>query len=216
MKPYLLIIGAMALFGAGLLIGANNQPILVGGSSPYIGLPPASPLPKILANSSGAISINAGGSNQNVSVTPGTTGALDVLNTNGTATAILSGSRIGSNDLAVLESFNFGQLSGVPTAQIAFRNTTANAGDGTIELRPGTAGVPAMKVTLLPNGNMGFGANASPGYPVDATGDINASGVFRQAGTAGITMSLGVRNSANTGTCTITIAGGIITGTSGC
>ena len=66
--------------------------------------------------------------------------------------------------------------------------------DGVLGTRLGYMGYDTTNVTLtlensakfvVAGGNAGFGGNASPGYAVDATGDVNVSGVFRKGGTAG-------------------------------
>lgn len=59
-------------------------------------------------------------------------------------------------------------------------------------LTPGnTFGFTVTMVLDLATGAIGFGGNATPGYAVDATGDINASGIFRKGGTAGINLTAG-------------------------
>ena len=54
-------------------------------------------------------------------------------------------------------------------------------------------------------GKVGFSGNYSPVYTVDANGDINASGVFRDGGTAGVTQ-------AASAVSTLATKGGIVTG----
>lgn len=61
-------------------------------------------------------------------------------------------------------------------------------------------------------GNSRFGGITAPTYAVDVTGDTNTSGVFRVGGTAGLTATKTVRDSAGTGTCTLIFTGGILTG----
>jgi hypothetical protein len=61
-------------------------------------------------------------------------------------------------------------------------------------------------------GNTRIGGTTSPSYALDVTGDTNTSGVFRSGGTAGLTATKTVRDSAGTGTCTLIFTGGILTG----
>lgn len=56
-----------------------------------------------------------------------------------------------------------------------------------------------------------IGGAAAAGFRLDVTGDANVSGVFRQAGTAGLTIVKTVRNSGGAADCTMTFAGGILT-----
>ncbi len=56
------------------------------------------------------------------------------------------------------------------------------------------------------NGNIGI-ADTTPSYPLDVTGDINSTGVYRKSGAAGATQTC-VAGSALTGS---TLSGGIIT-----
>lgn len=82
MKPYLIVVGASALFAAGLIIGANNQPILVGGGGTpanSIQFPENATRANIYA-SSGALNVNAGGTNQNINLTPSGSGAVVASN----------------------------------------------------------------------------------------------------------------------------------------
>lgn len=60
----------------------------------------------------------------------------------------------------------------------------------------------------LANGRIGFGGNVTPGYPVDATGDINASGVLRIAGTQVVGAQLALVGAPTINTTTATGAAG--------
>lgn len=63
----------------------------------------------------------------------------------------------------------------------------------------------------LATGQWGFG-NVAPAYAVDATGDVNASGVFRKGGTAGISVTITTAKLTPAGANgSMTFAGGILT-----
>ncbi len=97
--------------------------------------------------------------------------------------------------------------------QVVTDGTTATKRGGRIYI--GTKvdnGVFTFWITLNQTGKCGFGGNVAPAYPVDATGDINASGVFRQAGTAGISGTAALAPLTALGTPgSLTYSGGIIT-----
>jgi len=78
----------------------------------------------------------------------------------------------------------------------------------------GSATVDAAYVTIdLATGDVGFGGNVAPAYAVDATGDVNASGVFRKAGTPGISVTIATSkiNQLTGAPGSMTFIGGILT-----
>lgn len=64
-------------------------------------------------------------------------------------------------------------------------------------------------------GKIAAGTATAPTYAVDATGDVNVTGVFRKGGTAGTSASYSFRNGAGSGSCSVTVSGGIITAVTG-
>lgn len=69
--------------------------------------------------------------------------------------------------------------------------------DGSVALIVDTSSVTAAPVSIfggstsqlfMTQGRAGFGGNTTAGYAVDATGDVNVSGVYRVGGTAGISV----------------------------
>lgn len=97
--------------------------------------------------------------------------------------------------------------------QILTDGTTATKRGGRLNIatKADNGGI-TIWVSLDKAGKCGFGGNTTPAYAVDATGDINASGVFRKGGTAGESTTLtyltgtpGVGQSSKT----VTFSGGI-------
>lgn len=82
-----------------------------------------------------------------------------------------------------------------------YLNITGYNGTGTQPIRANTT-----------NGQVRIGGNSNPAFPLDVTGDVNSSGVYRVAGAAGLSVTKTVRDSAGTGTCTLIFTGGILTG----
>ena len=77
-----------------------------------------------------------------------------------------------------------------------------------------TTGVTSIPVVLnLTTGNMGFGGTAAPAYPVDVTGTVNVSGVYRVSGSPGVTTVVPIAKLTTLGVNgALAIQGGIITG----
>jgi hypothetical protein len=219
------------------VLAANHAPVLTGGNA---AIPNAlvfmeNATPAHVSASSGAISILAGGSNQNVTLTPSGTGLItsaSPLYLNPAAAPGVNQIKLQANAAGALallseaaddqEMLWDAEYSG---AAYVARSTTAarlmKSGSvfridyangltaGSTFVWPGTS---SLTVDLT-TGRVGFGGNASPGYPVDATGAINASTGFSVGGAAGVTHSQTMKNSAGT-TCTETFSGGLLTSSS--
>ncbi len=102
--------------------------------------------------------------------------------------------------------------------QVLTDGATATKRGGRIKIGTkanGPAGAITFWITLDQAGNCGLGGNVTPAYPVDATGDVNASGVFRKGGTAGESTTLTYLTGtpgAGQSSKTVTFSGGIETG----
>jgi hypothetical protein len=189
MKKYGLV--ATIAFCAGLF-AANVQPILSGSGK--IIFPEASPSANISA-SAGTILLQAGGTANNIAALPTGTGWF----------------RAGG---AIFSSADGGTF---PAQQFIRMSTTSGIGSLTSYDGNASTFLPLNlrgSVIYAGNGNFGCGGQTSPGFPVDCTGDINTSTEYRVGGTIGLSRTLTVRNSVGTGTCTITVTGGIITASS--
>jgi hypothetical protein len=226
----------------GLLAGANVQPILTGAG--YLKFP-ENPTSAYLFASGGALTAQAGGSNQNL-----------ILNSSGTGTVYLG--KVGGQPVYV------GNPSTVtPYYSFALGDYSASANNQLFLKRPGAAtngfelnsdlngafhlgymgdsgsSIAANIINVTYTGFAGFGGNTGPNYSVDATGDINTSTSYRVGGVQGKTVTYAipgggsitftggiptattaatgltgtytVRNSAGTGTCTLTFSNGGLT-----
>ena len=83
------------------------------------------------------------------------------------------------------------------------------------------AGGTNKNILLQPSGTTGaVGISTTPGagnqLDVAGQGWVNASSGYKVANNVGYNFNLGVRNAANTGTCTMTFFGGILINLSGC
>ena len=199
----------LVCFAAGLG-GANVTPVLTGAGK--VVFPEANPSANIGATS-GALTMAAGGTNQNIVTTPsgagntilggrvgigGTPSPANTLDVNGIITVKDGGGRNLPGGIATeVNAFiiDFG-LNDDSTSRFGPYNASyqggmmrfdgrAGAGLFTLFVRAagGTAVGPA--ITVLSSGNAGFGTTG-PNYRIDAAGDINATGVYRQNGTAGV------------------------------
>ncbi len=65
---------------------------------------------------------------------------------------------------------------------------------------------------LFMNGSVGIGLT-NPSYKLDVNGSAHATSYYSSDGTIGTSTTITTRNSADTGTCTITVKNGLITGT---
>lgn len=212
-------------------IGANVQPLLTGAGKLLF---PENAVPASISASSGQINVASGGSNQNVVLTPSGTGygAIGPLFFGAWPTlpadffiqnSALSASTAGNYALAQLPAGD--TVLNAPAGHSVFINNNNT-----------------QKYVFSASGLAVQQTSAS--FALDTLGDTNTSGVFRQGGTAGIsgtatfaggsltlsggivtassnsaagiTGSMAVRNSAGTGSCTITLSGGLVTGTGGC
>jgi hypothetical protein len=121
--------------------------------------------------------------------------------TGSSPTATQSGDRLGR-----IAAYGYdGSGENTSPAGIAFVATeahglTAHGSLVRFYVTPNGSTVPAISVVFDQSGFAGFGGNSTPGYEVDVTGDINASGIFRNGGTAGLstTRNLGASLSVNT------------------
>ena len=202
MKPYLLVALAVFLVVAGVLWAANYPPILSGTSSagnfgsvqfPQGGV---SPRAYIYSDGSGGLHVVAGGSNQNVTLTPTGTGWAQ------TPGAFVS---TGSGGIIPSTSFTWLALNGGAGDLLAYQG-----GVGFLPM-----GIRGSRVTITA-GNLGPGNNTSPNYALDTTGDTNTSGVFRQGGTAGVGGSITINTTSASGVSSITPTTGTAIVSVGC
>ncbi len=101
----------------------------------------------------------------------------------------------------------------VAVIQFLTQGATANDRGGQIKfITKANGGAIVVQEILTNAGFHGFGGTAVPAYAVDATGDVNASGVHRTGGVAGITGVAALAKLTIAGTNgTLTFTGGIIT-----
>ncbi len=189
MKRDLFIISLCFVAG---MAGANVQPLLTGAGKILF---PESATPATISASSGALTLAAGGSNQNVNLTPTGTGV-----TSATGNVAASGT---------LRTTGF-VLPASGSGLELFYNAAIPAANVTAIDRTGVAYLPLRLngLTTTVNAQSGgcFGVLGACTYDLDTTGDTNTSGVFRKAGTAGISATLTIPNGGSA-----TISGGIIT-----
>lgn len=186
MKPYLLAAGIIGIFSAGFLAGANKTPLLTG--SGYIRFPESS-TPASLHASSGTLALAAGGSNQNITLTPTGSGGVGI---GGTPAYLLDV----SGDINTSGVFRKGGTAGV-SASVAI------PGGGGITTSGGV-------VTAL----NGPATGASGTFTTPGGGALVLSGGIATAignPTTGLTGTYSVRNSTNTGSCTLVFVTGILT-----
>lgn len=212
MKRDLIIIGLCFLASA---VGANVQPLLSGSGKLIF---PENATSAYLQAASGKLTMAAGGSNQNIVLAPSGTGKVAIGTSNPPLLSASSGSltaaAAGSNQNINLTPSGTGYVyvaGGGGNPRLLLDNSA-------IITQANVAGTPVNLLTHYsddkvyldnPDGDIVF----RPLATTTATGDLNATGVFRKAGTAGISATATVRNAAGAGTCTITISGGIITAT---
>lgn len=69
-------------------------------------------------------------------------------------------------------------------------------------------------MAIMGDGTVGIGTiTPNSAYKLNVVGSINSTGSYYMNGTAGMTSSISVRNAAGTGSCTMTIRGGLVTAT---
>jgi hypothetical protein len=187
-----LLIFAIAFAGA--LAGSNFTPLLSGTGK--LIFPETSPSATLSA-SSGALTVAAGGVNQPLNLNPSGTGNVAINSNGSTANAAIS----------------FAQVS-TGSQNWLLEDTASGNGFGVGKLLAYNLTGGALAWGCDSTGKCGFGT-ASPGYQVDSTGDINASGVFRKGGTAGVgtgsTITVCTSGACAT-SCTLIFNGGIRTG----
>jgi hypothetical protein len=215
MKPRPILAGILALFVLQTLPAANNTPVF--SALGKILFPATSPAASISA-SSGALTMAAGGTDQNVILTPtgtgivlansplrsSTSGSIGIQSVNTAAPGAGSGGAL------------YGQVSTAPSAadqrlgltifgmlDSTLRNAAAIAGWSNEAWTPGTAQGSYLTLEATANGTasrtsvarvysngVSVLTGAAPAYAVDVTGDINASGVYRVGGAAGQTTTI--------------------------
>jgi hypothetical protein len=199
-RPHLFVVLLLSCLFIGMLLGANQTPILTGAG--YIKFP-ENAIPAYIYASGGALTAYSGGSNQNISLVPSGIGIVNINqaanNTNGLLNITLP---TGTNHFLWMYSGavrTHAFYSASDSGNMAIYNSSSNA---QIVFR--SAGISYV----LGNFSVGQSANT---YPLDVAGDINTSGVVRVNGTGGLTGTYTVRNSAGSGTCTLTYKGGVLT-----
>ncbi len=97
--------------------------------------------------------------------------------------------------------------------QVLTDGTTANKRGGRLKIATkADNGAIAFWITLDQTGKCGFGGNAAPAYAMDATGDVNVSGVFRVGTVAGLSATITTAKLTLAGANgSMTFTGGILT-----
>ena len=185
------IIFAIAFVGG--LLGSNFQPILTGSGKLQF---PENATPATISASSGAVNIAAGGSNQNVTLTPSGTGLTSLLGN------VIIGAGSGTSALEIYRTASLAN-AGITLTQAGtgghsyYIESTAPAngfGVGRLVIYDLTAS--AIIICTDTAGKVGIAG--CPSYPLDATGDINSSTKYRVAGTAGVGGSISVTTGSGT------------------
>ncbi len=183
--------------------GANVQPILTGAGK--LLFPEASPGAYLQA-SSGSLTVAAGGTNQNVIVTPSGTGytRLDGNVGMGAAPDSTAGKNLHLTGAAAAARVIVESSGGSGRKYALIANTS-----GKLLLYDWTAAT--ERITIDSAGLVGVN-QTTPGYQLDVGGQINASTGFRSGGTAGLGVTKTVRASGGAADCTLIFTGGILTG----
>lgn len=189
-------------FVAGMA-GSNVQPVLTGAGKILF---PENATPATISASSGALTLAAGGTNQNVSITPSGTGIGQVtrpllVGSAGPGSSAQFTVHPGTNEnLAVTGAVD------MPNGVVVQSYNDAVNADEDLELSAA-----AFRFT---QGNVGIGAN--PGFALDnQAGDTNTVGVYRKSGVAGVGTGSSITvctGGACTSSCTLIFNGGIRTG----
>jgi hypothetical protein len=182
------------------LAGGNISPILTGTG--YIKFPETSPSASISA-SGGQLTAAAGGVNQHVLLLP-SGGTVGVNTSNPTPLAIT----LGSYPALTAVNPNTAILGAYSNSVPNFALNMASDGSWTIYDHGSGNWVQGLIQT---GGRVGVGVIPNTNYQLDVSKDINTATQFRVAGTPGLSIVKTIRNSANTGTCTMTFSGGILT-----
>jgi hypothetical protein len=154
-----------ALAAAGAVLGVNVTPSLSGRGKLFF---PESKPSAYLEAIAGALTIAAGGTNKGISLTPSGTGTL------GATSASAAPASGGDNGvLAILTPGNpYGLRMGVLDSTYTWIQSYAS-----LPLRINPRGN-----DVLVGANLRVGGTTPATYALDATGDVNASGVFRVEG----------------------------------
>jgi hypothetical protein len=153
-----------------------------------------------LCDSSGQITVASGGTNQNINLTPSGTGAVHLVGTNFPELLLDNGAGIGQKNIAGTSRNLLSHYSD--------DNVYLDNADGPIHLRPNGGSYTFNTSSFTNTGGTGS-------YAVDITGDINASGVFRKGGTAGVGIGSTITvctSGACATSCSLIFSGGIRTG----
>ncbi len=182
---------AVSCLTIGVIVGANNQPLLTGSGK--VVFPETTPSANLSA-SGGALTVASGGTNQSISFVPGANGIVHVV-----------GGTVGSSGVLLDNGGAFRQKNVAGTVRGLLSHFTDDVVylddlDGPIEVRP------AGGVYIFDSTGLSLGTGATATYRVDASGDINASGVYRQAGTSGTSATYTFPCSGS-----VTSSGGIVT-----
>jgi hypothetical protein len=147
----------------------NNPPLLVGGSAGKLEFP-ENATPANITASSGALTISAGGTNQNVTLTPSGTGKVSAGAFTDVAGRIRAAGNTGPSTGAGMEMFYTGTAGGI----VSFDRGSSAFKQFTLDGDP-------IVINATSGGNVGIGGGAS--FKLDVSGDVNTSGVFRVGGT---------------------------------
>jgi hypothetical protein len=189
------------------LFGANVTPILTGAGK--LIFPETSPSASLSA-SSGQLTVAAGGSSQHVLLLPSSGGAVGVNTTDPSFTNTL-----GHNPGLGVVSTSTPILAGYSPTQPAFALNVDPTGYWLMYDHAAAAWSMGIVQT---GGRVGVGVAPGAANQLDVGGGgwVNATNGYKTNGATGYNYVLGVRNSANTGTCTMTFNGGILVNLSGC
>ena len=223
--------------GSGTGIGPGNAWILVGTNASLSNLASPTAINDTTLTFTGAGGLAAGGSSQNITLSPSGSGDI-IINTQGGQGIVLpAGGLVESLDSGSpsivfgAEKILFNSSIGIRTIDPSYGGAVGSSltivqSDGLTAFAIGNSSLPRMawngnadgswtiydyagggwSVGMTQRaGKVGFSGNYSPVYTVDANGDINASGVFRDGGTAGVTQ-------AASAVSTLATKGGIVTG----
>jgi hypothetical protein len=174
--PHLFVAFVIIVFVAGLLAGANVTPLLSGSGKIIF---PENATSATLSASSGALGVNAGGTNQGITLTPTGTGTTYAVGNHGSTSAKASLEVSGmfrATDFNVptsgagIEAFynSGGFINAYDRGASSYKTLTLNG--SSLVLNNSTVGTTCVN-------------QASCTYALDTLGDTNTSGVYRVGGT---------------------------------